>query len=687
MTHSYRIGIDVGGTFTDLYLFEEAKGSIVRHKLPSTPDNPYEAPIRGLVEILDKASAPRSEVRFIGLGTTVATNTLLERKGAKTGLITTRGFRDLLELARQKRPRVYDLFVRKPEPLVSREYRLEVDERMEANGTVLRDLDTASVVRTLNQLLAGGVESIAICFLNSYANAAHERRAKELLRQHWPDGFVTASEEILPEFREYERLSTTVLNAYLMPRMKRYLDRFSHEVQKLGFKKEPLVMGSGGGVVSPALASQRPIDTPFSGPSGGVSGAAYLASLLEVPDIVTFDMGGTSTDVCLIKGYRPEITQARTLDGLPVKSTALDVHTVGAGGSSVAWIDDGGLLCVGPHSVGAKPGPACYGIGGTEPTVTDANVVLGRLNPDYLLGGAVAIDSRRSNAAIEDKIGRRKGLDVYHAAAAILAVSNVNIAQAIRFVSVERGLDPKEFLLVAFGGAGPLHAAAVARDLGMSVLIPESPGVLCAMGVLTKDIQIDLSQTRLVRDSSSGTEGIVEALYADLERRATATLRQGGLDGGALRFERSVDARYVGQNFEIPIIVPDGTPRGGVLISLRDRFHDAHKRLYGYHHPGKEVELVTFRIKASLPVARPKIKKTTPAQGMPPPSSRGRRKVFFEREGGFVDCPIYERAVLMPAHVVSGPAIVEQMDTTTVIPPDFTAHVDEFLNLRLDRNP
>ena len=631
------------------------------------------------------AGAAPADVRFVGLGTTVATNDLLERKGARTGLITTKGFRDLLEIARQKRPHVYDMFVRKPDPLIPRQARLEVDERVAADGTVLRALDERAIVEVLERLLGQGVESVAVCFLNSYANPDHERRAREIIQRHWPDGFVSVSEDLLPEFREYERLSTTVINAYLMPRMKRYLDRFSEEVHNLGIPDQPFVMNSGGGVVSPALASQRPIDTLFSGPSGGVSGAGYLASLRGSPNIVTFDMGGTSTDVCLIKDGKPEVTQSRTIDGLPVKSTALDVHTVGAGGSSVAWIDAGGLLRVGPQSVGAKPGPACYGTGGTEPTVTDANVVLGRLNPDYLLGGVLKIDSRRSRAVIEQVIAGKKRLDVHEAASAILDVSNANIVQAIRYVSVERGLDPAEFILVAFGGAGPTQAASIAADLGMAVLIPESPGVLCAMGVLTKDNQIDFSRTRILRDWSADMVKAVDVLFADLEERAVTTFRDGGLSAETLLVERSVDARYVGQNFEIPIPVPSAPLDIGTMQALKSTFHETHMRLYGYHQPAKVVELVTFRIKASLPVAKPDLKSFAVKTRRASPQPSARRDVFFQDEGGFVDCPIYQRQDLAAGDRLTGPAVIEQMDTTTVIPPDFAAEVDPLLNLLIAR--
>jgi len=681
-----RVGIDVGGTFTDLFLLDEATGHVVRHKLSSTPDDPYKAPIRGLTEILEKACRSADELRFVGLGTTVATNALLERKGAVTGLITTRGFRDLLEIGRQNRPDVYDLFKGRPEPLVSRERRTEVDERVAGDGAVIRALDEADVRRAIEQLRAESCTSVAICFLNAYANPEHERMTAVILREHWPDAALTVSQELLPEFREYERLSSTVINASLMPVMKRYLTRFGEEVANLGVLEPPFVMSSGGGVVSPALAAERPIDTLLSGPSGGVSGAQYFAEAMGETNLVTFDMGGTSTDVSLVRDGRPEVTHARTIDGLPVKSTAMDIHTVGAGGSSIAWIDAGGMLRVGPHSAGANPGPACYGIGGDEPTVTDANVVLGRLNPDYLLDGAVRIDKTRSIAAIERVVAREKGLSVEDAAAAILAVSDTNIAQAIRFVSVQRGLDPQDFVLVAFGGAGPLHAAAVAEDLEMAVLVPESPGVLCATGVLAKDVQIDLSRTRLMQQTEPGCAEQLGAIFAELESRAVETFRSNGLGVEGLMVERSVDARYVGQNYELRAPLAADDLGAQAMDAVKAGFDAAHEQFYGYRQPEQEAECVTFRLRASLPVPRPELAGQAAAERTGPLTPRVRRKAFFESAGGFVDCPVYARDDLRPGDALAGPAIVEQMDTTTVLPPDFVARVDAVSNLRLARD-
>jgi N-methylhydantoinase A len=527
----YRIGIDVGGTFTDLYLFDTVSGAVARHKLLSTPAEPQLAPLAGIREILAQAGAQGADVAFVGLGTTVMTNALLERKGAATGLITTAGFRDLIEIARQTRPHTFDPFVSKPEPLVPRQLRVEAIERTAADGTVITALDHASLDAAIDRLLAQGVQAIAVCFLNSYANPSHERLAAERLRSRWPAGHVSISCEVLPEFREYERLSSTAVNAYLMPATRDYFESFEAEVARMAIPDPPFIMNSGGGIMTPEQACSRPIDTLFSGPSGGVSGAVHVAIRAGHGNIITFDMGGTSTDVCLVQNGSPQLSHSRMINGCPLKAAALDVHTVGAGGSSIAELDAGGMLQVGPHSAGARPGPACYGQGGDRATVTDANVVLGRLNPQYLLGGALKIDAARSHAAIERAVARPRGIDVVDAAASIVAVADTNMAHAVRFVSVERGLDPGDFMLVAFGGAGPVHAASVARHLDVAgVLVPPAPGVLCAMGVLVNDLQTDVSRTRMTG-----------------ERGQTQSVTHSGC--ALRRAESRADGRGAGRNF------------------------------------------------------------------------------------------------------------------------------------------
>ena len=684
MVARFRIGIDVGGTFTDLFLLDTASGAVARHKLLSTPGEPHLAPLAGIREILAQVGGNGAGVAFIGLGTTVMTNALLERKGAATGLITTAGFRDLLEIARQTRPHTFDPFVSKPEPLVPRQLRREVAERIAADGAVITALDAASLNAAIDCLLAEGVKAIAVCLLNSYANPQHERAIAARLRERWPAGHVSISTDVLPEFREYERLSSTVVNAYLMPATRDYFRAFAAEVAQLGIPEPPFIMNSGGGIMTPEQAGERPIDTLFSGPSGGVSGAVFVAARGGHANIITFDMGGTSTDVCLVQNGKPQLSHSRMINGCPLKAAALDVHTVGAGGSSIAGLDAGGLLFVGPHSAGARPGPACYGHGGERATVTDANVVLGRLNPQFLLGGALRIDAARSHAAIERDVAKPRNIDVVEAAAAIIAVADTNMAHAVRFVSVERGLDPGDFMLVAFGGAGPVHAAAVARHLGVAgVLVPPAPGVLCAMGVLVNDLQADFSRTRMTGESAPDCIATVDGVYRELEDKGRAAFAGNQHKAGQLDLLRTVDARYTGQNHELTVEVPAGPFDGKSLAAMKANFHAAHREMFGYDSPEKPIELVTFRLRTRMTVERGDFTGAQPSArtgGLAPAATRN---VYFENAGGFVDCPVYDRGALLPGDAFRGPAIIEQMDCTTVIPPDFNARVDDACNLLL----
>ena len=687
MVARYRIGIDVGGTFTDLFLLDAESGAVARHKLLSTPGEPHLAPLAGIREILAKIGGTGAGVAFVGLGTTVMTNALLERKGALTGLITTAGFRDLLEIARQTRPHTFDAFVSKPEPLVPRQLRQEVVERIAADGGVLTALDTASLDAAIDSLQAAGVKAIAVCLLNSYANPAHERAIAARLRERWPAAHVSISTDVLPEFREYERLSSTVVNAYLMPTTRDYFRAFEAEVAQLAVPEAPFIMNSGGGIMTPDQAGERPIDTLFSGPSGGVSGAVYVSAQGGYANIITFDMGGTSTDVCLVQNGRPQLSHSRMINGVPLKASALDVHTVGAGGSSIAGLDAGGMLQVGPHSAGARPGPACYGHGGERATVTDANVVLGRLNPQFLLGGALKIDAAKSRAVIERDVAKPRNIDVVDAAAAIIAIADINMAHAVRFVSVERGLDPGDFMLVAFGGAGPVHAASVARNLGVAgVLVPPAPGVLCAMGVLVNDLQADFSRTRMTSEAAIDCISVVDGVYRELEDKGRAAFAGNMKNAAQLQLARTVDARYAGQNHELTVDVPAGPFDGKSLAVLKANFNRAHHEMFGYDSPEKIVELVTFRLRARLTVERADFAGAQPSARTGALVPTATRKVFFENAGGFVDCPIYDRGALLTGDQFHGPAVIEQMDCTTVIPPDFAARVDAAGNLLLKLN-
>ncbi|MBI1734934.1 MAG: hydantoinase/oxoprolinase family protein, partial [Candidatus Rokubacteria bacterium] len=524
-----KLGVDVGGTFTDLALWDEARGRLSVFKLPSVPADPAEGILDGIRAITAREGIAPADLGFVAHGTTVATNALLEKKGARTAVITTRGFGDLLEIARQKRPDLYDLQADKPRPLVPRDLRLEVGERLRPDGTVLEKLRLEDVRAALDRLdAAGDVAAIAVCFLYSFVDPAHERLAAEEIRARHPGVYLSLSSEISPEFREYERLSTTVLNAYLGPTISRYVRRFGEEVRRLGVPGAPYINQSNGGIISIAAAAEQPVRTLLSGPSAGVMGAAWVARAAGVDSLITFDMGGTSTDVARVEGGAPVIASERTVDGYPVRIPALEIESVGAGGGSIAWVDSGGALKVGPESAGAAPGPACYGRGGTRPTVTDANVVLGRLPSTHLLDGGMALHPGRAAAAM-DTLALALGVSRVEAARGMLSVVQTNMLGAIRVVSVRKGYDPRGYTMVAFGGAGPLHAAALARDLGVRrVLVPAAPGILCALGLLVEPLRLDLVRTR-VQALDTLSAGHVASAFHDLEDEARAWLEREGV--------------------------------------------------------------------------------------------------------------------------------------------------------------
>ncbi len=682
MQPSYRVGIDVGGTFTDLFLLEEHSGKTYSHKVSSTPSQPHLAPLNGLKELFEQVGISGHQVTFVGLGTTVATNALLEWKVAKTGLITTSGFRDLLEIARQKRPAVYDPFQQKPQVPVPRELRLEVNERMGHDGRVITSLSDADVVCAAEALRQAGAVSVAICFLNSYKNPGHERRAAEIIQSIWKEAHVVTSFDVMPEFREYERFVSTAINASLIPVTSSYFAKFSHAIAELGINVAPKVMSSSGGVFSPEMAGQRPIDTLFSGPSGGVSSAEFMGKLTGYEDLITFDMGGTSTEVCMIRRGKAQKTYQRTIKWYPIRVTSHDIHTIGAGGSSIARVDEGGLLNVGPESAGANPGPACYENGGDNVTVTDANVVLGRLNQHSLLDGALKINAARSHEVIALDIGQAKNTNLIAAANAVVSLAEANMAQALRVVSVERGIDPSGFTLIALGGAGPLHAASVAREVGMArVLIPKNAGVFCALGVLTKDIQQNLSQTILLQQSDPAIRPVMNSTFASMEEQARSNLDANYIDISSLYFERHADVRYCGQNHEITVAVPGGSIEDQSIELIRQNFHRAHEDQYGYRQSDSQIDIVTLRLDAIVPMLRPSLEQGHP-DNTDAPCATGYRETVFDGESRS-RCPVYHRKHLRPGHQLTGPAIIEQMDSTTIVPPGFQARVDPWLNLEI----
>ena len=679
------IGIDTGGTFTDLVLCEIGSGSYTYFKLPTSTGEPAQAVLDGIAGILDLAKLPRDQVAFLVLGTTLGTNAVLEGKCARTGMITTQGFGDILELARQRRPHNFNLDQLKPTPPALRDCRVEVAGRIAYDGSEVTPLDEDGVRRAVASLRGKGVEAIAICMMHSYANPVHESRTAELVRELWPQAYVCASSDVLPEFREFERFATTSVNASLMPVMDRYLERFEHGVAELGINIAPRVMQSNGGAVTPTAVRRVPVNTFFSGPAGGVVGCMGLGAEAGILNQITFDMGGTSTDVCLIRDGEPAKKDLREMAGFPVRTRTIDIHTIGAGGGSIAWVDAGGLLKVGPMSAGAYPGPAAYGRGGTRPTVTDANVVLGRLNPTSLLGGRMSMHADRARKVIEDQLVPHLKVDLVRAAAGVIEIINVNMMGAVRVISIEQGVDARDFTLVAFGGAGPLHAADIARNMGIRrVLVPPRPGLLSALGLLHADVRGDFSVTRLVHAESSNIAA-VNASFDQLRQRGDAWLTGEAGKNARARRDWLIDLRYLGQNSELSLQLPQGLLNARSLARLVEDYHVRHLAYYGYDMRSQPVEIVNLRLMVTVARRAPPPEKRRFSGGTARQAILERRQVWFP-ETGFVDTPVYERERLPADCRITGPAIVEQMDTTTVVPPKGRLHHDRqgYLHMTLE---
>lgn len=680
---SWRIGVDSGGTFTDVCLFDEASGRVAIWKVSSTPDDPSRGIAQGVQEGLREIGATAADVRYFGHGTTVGTNALIQHRGVKTGLITTDGFGDLLEIGRQKRPDLYDLQADKPPVLIARDLRLQVPERVRHDGTVETVLDEQAVREAARALRQAGVEAVAICFLYSFVRPEHEQRARELLAEEFPGVFVSTSHEVAPEFREYERMSTVAVNAYLGPVMQGYIHRLGERLAGLGLAATPHLTQSNGGVIGFDQAAQLPVRTVLSGPSTGVVAAQAISELTGIDHLITFDMGGTSSDVALLQHGRCQLASEAVVHGYPIKAPMLDIHTVGAGGGSIAYVDSGGLLKVGPRSAGADPGPVCYGRGNTEPTVTDANVVLQTLNPTHLLAGRMAIDQALARDAIA-RLARPLGLGVMETAQGILSVVTANMARAIRVISVQRGHDPRDYTLVAFGGAGPLHAARLAKELEIGrVLVPTTPGILCATGLLLTDLRADFASTRLQLLDAIALPALRE-IFARLREQAEAWFAREAIAPADRGLVLSVDMRYAGQNYEIAVPLPEGEIDQAMLAVLVERFAQEHHRLYGFAAAGEPVQLVTYRIGATGRVRKARFPMHQDAGPDSAHARIGMREVWLPEAGGFVACPVYERARLGAGNRIQGPAIIEQMDTTTVVLPDMVATVEPHLNLILE---
>lgn len=677
---SFMIGVDVGGTFTDFSLFDTDTGALSHYKRSSTPEDPSKAIMGGIQEILTEQKIDPGRVSYLAHGTTVATNALIEKKGARMGLITTEGFKDLMEIGWQRRPSLYDLRRPKAENLIPPGMKQEVRERILHDGSVLEPLDEQSVRNAVRCLKRMGAQTIAVCTLFSFLNPAHEDRIKEIIEEEFPGVYVSASHDLVAEFREYSRMSTTMLNAYLGPVMKEYVHNFERSVQETGIQVAPYVTQSNGSIISIAETVDCPIKTAVSGPSAGVIGAIYIGRQCSLDKIITFDMGGTSIDVSLIKDGKAQLSNDRTVEGYPARIPMIDIVTVGAGGGSIARIDEGGALKVGPRSAGATPGPACYMRGGELPCVTDANIVLGKLNREKILGGRMDVDAALAEQAIRKHICEKSDLDLYRAASGIISVVNSNMVRAIRVVSVERGYDPREFTLMAFGGAGPLHACEVARDMGIrQVLMPPSPGTLCSLGLLMADTKFDLSCSNLTpAQPEFAAKG--QKIFQDLLEEGNSLLDKEHVDTARRTCTYTVDCRYMRQNYEIPIQVSfpfDET----AMAAMVERFHQEHEHAYGYCNREMPVQMVNFRLSAIGVMEKPNLAAMELELEAPLPAPVEVRQVLFDREDSFLETKVYRRSELKAGVTVQGPAILEQMDSTCVIPPRWAAYTDAYHNI------
>ncbi len=682
----WRIGVDSGGTFTDVCLFEEDTGRIEIWKTPSTPDDPSRGIGDAVEQGLARVGGRMAELTFLGHGTTVATNALIELRGVKTGLVTTQGFRDLLEIGRQKRPDLYDMMADKPQILVPRDLRMEVPERLRWDGSVETPLDLEELRNAVRQLREQGAEAIAVCFLYSFMDPAHEAAAGAEIALETDDLFLSLSNEVAPEFREYERLSTTVVNAFLGPVMQRYIRRLETRLRNGGLAIAPHLTQSNGGVIGFETAARFPVRTLLSGPSTGVVAAQAIGEAAGIDNLITFDMGGTSSDVALLENRICKRTGEADVHGYPIKAPMLDIHTVGAGGGSIAMVDSGGLLKVGPQSAGADPGPVCYGQGGTRPTVTDANIVLQTLNPIEILGGRMAVERDLAVKAVDD-LAKQLGLGLHETAQGILSVATANMAKAIRVISVQRGYDPRDYALMAFGGGGPLHAARLARELEMKrVIVPPTPGTLCALGLLLTDLKADFAQSRLLSLSPEVFADIADGFVA-LEVQADRWFGKEGIAEDRRRLIRTADLRYRGQNYELQVPFPCGDDDAANLGALVANFEAAHRQRFGFVVDGEAIEVVTLRIEAVGLVERAGLKLENADVDRAAAVPFDNRDVWLPEAGGRVACPIFRRSDLQFGDTLEGPAIVEQMDTTTLILPDMTARVDGHLNLILETTP
>lgn len=678
-----RISIDVGGTFTDVVLIDDATGQIHYTKVLTTHGNLAQGVIAGIDRILGMVDISFDQVDYLVHGTTIGTNALIERKGARTGLLTTEGMRDILDIGRIERPDagLYDIFVDTPQPLVPRYLRREVRERVGADGAVVIPLDEKTARQEVRFLKEQAVESIAICFIFSFRNPAHEQRVREICQEMFPQATVSISSEIAPEFREFERTSTTVISAYLQPVLDRYLDNLEGQLKERYGKVDLRIMQASGGSMTTDDARGRAVNIVNSGPAGGALAAAYVGTLTGDQQIIGVDMGGTSFDIGLIDRGEPRVAPESQFEGFPVKMPILDVHAIGAGGGSLAWIDKGGALNVGPESAGSDPGPACYGLGGERPTVTDANLVLGRLNADYFLGGEMKLYPKLAEKAIKEHVAKPLGVSLEEAASGIIRVVNANMVRGISVSSTERGFDVREFALLPFGGAGPLHAVELAKDLGMSrVVIPMYPSTLSAVGLLVANTRHDYVTT-MAKSQADLVPAEVLAAFKDWEARGRAQLKAQNVPDDLIEIQWSADIRYAGQSYELnsPVTCKETLTQADI-DEVINRFHQLHYRIYAYGSAEETVEFINLRVGAIGKVPSVSFMRRPKAGSAPSAARKGSRPVYYPAHG-FIDTAVYERDLLQPGNVINGPCLVEEIASTSVMTPESKGTVDEYGNI------
>ncbi|MEA2977184.1 MAG: N-methylhydantoinase [Alphaproteobacteria bacterium] len=678
----YRVAVDTGGTFSDFVYLDEDTGELSITKVPSTPDDPSQAIMAGVQALLAKGVSAQ-DISFFCHGTTVGTNALLEGKGATAGLLVTEGFRGIYPVGEQSRPygpAIFDVLFDKPAMLVPQSRTGEVKERVDFRGDVLRPLDEPALRATIRELMTQEIESIAVCLLFSFLHPDHEIRVREIIAEEMPNCSTSLSCEVLPQIREYHRLSTTVINAYLQPILARYIAQLDRRLADARIAiKQKYIMQSNGGMATFAAAASRAVTTVLSGPAGGVTAGSYACRMTGLRNIITFDMGGTSCDVALIRNGEPFVSSRGKIEGRDVAVPMMDINTVSAGGGTIAKVDRFGTLQVGPESAGAVPGPACYGRGGIMPTITDCNLLLGYLSAGNFLGGRMRLDVSAAQAAVENRVARPLSMDAIASAEGIVRVITVKMAEAIKAISTMRGHDLRDFMLLAFGGAGPVHAAQIARDLGMAgVIVPRYPGVYSAIGLLMSDVKHDYIRSKMMPISKLVPRN-VEEMFEQLTNRASADLRSDGFTDMQIGLQRAVDMRYAGQGYEIAVSCDDDLTEADSLAKLREAFDAQHKAMFGHSAPEEPVEIVSYRVRAVGKVPPVEMPRFKPKGASLAEAMRETRRVRLD--GNTVECPVYRRDKLDVGLSLKGPAVLDQFDCTTVICSGQIAYVDEWKNL------